>query len=265
MTAETLLSEPDRLEQWTTAPLLAGRAAVVTGAARGIGLEIATVFARHGARVLIVDLSEDDAQSAANTITAAGGVANGVGADVANESDVSKVVQTCLDTFGALDVVVNNAGIIRDATMRKMTLDDFRAVLEVNLTGTWLMTKAAGAMMREQRSGAIVNMSSISGKVGLVGQTNYSAAKAGIVGLTKASAKELAPHQVRVNAIQPGLILTPMTENMREDIREAKLKEIPLGRIGRPSEVAAVALFLASPLSSYVTATVTEVTGGRHA
>ncbi|MCB8913990.1 3-oxoacyl-ACP reductase FabG [Rhodococcus rhodochrous] len=265
MTGEHPASEADHLESWTTAPLLEDRVAIVTGAARGIGLEIATVFARHGANVLIVDLAEPDAQAAAASIGSAGGVAEGIGADVSNEDDVDRVIQTCQERFGSIDVVVNNAGIIRDATMRKMTLEDFRAVLDVNLTGTWLMTKAAGAVMRAQRSGAIVNMSSISGKVGLVGQTNYSAAKAGIVGLTKASAKELAPHQVRVNAIQPGLILTPMTENMRDDIREAKLKEIPLGRIGRPSEVAAVALFLASPLSSYVTATVTEVTGGRYA
>lgn len=253
------------MDALASAPILQGRAAIVTGAARGIGLEIATMFAQHGARVLIVDLAEDDAQAAAKGIVAGGGTAEGIGANVASEADVDRVVQACVDRFGSLDIVVNNAGIIRDATMRKMTLDDFRAVLDVNLTGTWLMTRAAGAVMREQRSGAIVNMSSISGKVGLVGQTNYSAAKAGIVGLTKASAKELAPHQVRVNAIQPGLILTPMTANMREDIKEAKLKEIPLGRIGEPREVAAVALFLASPLSSYVTATVVEVTGGRYA
>jgi 3-oxoacyl-[acyl-carrier protein] reductase len=215
--------------------------------------------------VLVVDLAEAGAQSAAEQIAAVGGTAVGIGANVANEDDVARVMRTCVERFGSVDVLVNNAGIVRDATMRKMTLDDFRAVLDVNLTGTWLMTKASAVVMREQRSGAIVNMSSISGKVGLVGQTNYSAAKAGIVGLTKASAKELAPHQVRVNAIQPGLILTPMTEDMRADIRETKLKEIPLGRIGRPSEVASVALFLASPLSGYVTAAVIEVTGGRYA
>jgi 3-oxoacyl-[acyl-carrier protein] reductase len=215
--------------------------------------------------VLVVDLAEADAQSAAEQIAAAGGTAAAIGANVANEADVARVIRTCVERFGSVDVLVNNAGIVRDATMRKMTLDDFRAVLDVNLTGTWLMTKAAAAVMREQRSGVIVNMSSISGKVGLVGQTNYSAAKAGIVGLTKASAKELAPHRIRVNAIQPGLILTPMTEDMRADIREAKLKEIPLGRMGRPSEVADVALFLASPLSSYITAAVIEVTGGRYA
>jgi 3-oxoacyl-[acyl-carrier protein] reductase len=261
----TTATEPDLLDAWTGAPILDGRAAIVTGAARGIGLEIATLFAQHGARVLLVDLAEADAQAAAKGIAAAGGTAEGIGANVASEADVARAVQACVDRFGSLDAVVNNAGIIRDATMRKMTLDDFRAVLDVNLTGTWLMTRAAGAVMREQRSGAIVNMSSISGKVGLAGQTNYSAAKAGIVGLTKAAAKELAPHQVRVNAIMPGLILTPMTQNMREDIKDAKLKEIPLGRIGRPREVAAVALFLASPLASYVTATVVEVTGGRYA
>ena len=154
-------TEDDLKDALAGARILEGRAAIVTGAARGIGLEIATMFARHGARVLIVDLAEADAQTAAKGIVAAGGIAEGVGADVASEADVARVVQACVDRFGSLDVVVNNAGIIRDATMRKMTLDDFRAVLDVNLTGTWLMTRAAGAVMREQRSGAIVNMSSI--------------------------------------------------------------------------------------------------------
>jgi len=261
----TNTTELERLRSWTSGPLLDGKAAIVTGAGRGIGQTVAGMLARHGARVVLADVDLAAAEAAAAEIVAAGGQAVGVDTDVSDEAQVEQLVETCVQTFGAVDIVVNNAGIIRDATLRKMELDQFRAVLEVNLTGTWLMTRAAAARMREQQSGAIVNMSSISGKVGLVGQTNYSAAKAGIVGLTKASAKELAPHGIRVNAIQPGLILTPMTAKMREDIKEAKLKEIPLGRIGDPEEVAGVVLFLASPLSSYVTATVTEVTGGRYA
>ena len=252
-------------ENGTAGLLLAGKVAIVTGGARGIGLAIARLFAAHGAAVVVADVNEQSAAEAAESIRASGGNAIGRAVDVSDEEQVTQLINTCISTFGTVDIVVNNAGIIRDATMRNMSLGDFQAVLNVNLTGTWLMTKAAGAVMREQKSGSIINMSSISGKVGLIGQTNYSAAKAGIIGLTKASAKELAPHQVRVNAIQPGLILTPMTENMRDDIKEAKLKEIPLGRIGLPDEVANVALFLASPLSSYMTATVSEVTGGRYA
>jgi 3-oxoacyl-[acyl-carrier protein] reductase len=261
----TTTTETELNRTWSGGPLLLGRAAIVTGAARGIGLEIAHTFARHGAGLVVVDLDEAQARQAADQIEAAGGRAIGVGANIAVEDDVDRAVQSCIDRYGSVDVLVNNAGIIRDATMRNLTLENFRAVIDVNLTGAWLMTKAVAGPMREQKSGSIVNMSSISGKVGLVGQTNYSAAKAGLVGLTKAAAKELAPHQVRCNAIQPGLILTPMTENMRSDIKEAKLKEIPLGRIGDPTEIASVALFLASPLSSYITATVTEVTGGRYA
>ena len=152
--------------------------------------------------------------------------------------------------FGRLDVMVNNAGVLRDATMRKMSLDDFRLVIDTHVQGTWLGTRAAAAIMREQGSGSIVNMSSISGKVGNLGQTNYSAAKAGIVGLTKAAAKEVAHLGVRVNAIQPGLIRTPMTEAMREDIWQQRLKEIPMQRFGEPDEVASVALFLASDLAA---------------
>ena len=158
--------------------------------------------------------------------------------------------------------MVNNAGITRDATMRKMTEDQFDQVIAVHLKGTWNGTRLAADVMRENKRGAIVNISSISGKVGLIGQTNYSAAKAGIVGLTKAAAKEVAHLGVRINAIQPGLIRSAMTEAMPQRIWDAKLAEIPMARAGEPSEVASVALFLASDLSSYMTGTVLEVTGG---
>ena len=160
--------------------------------------------------------------------------------------------------------MVNNAGITRDATMRNMTLADFRAVIDVHLQGAWLGTRFAAAVMREQESGSIINMSSISGKVGNIGQTNYSAAKAGLVGLTKASAKELAHLGIRVNAIQPGLVRTAMTEAMRQDIWEQRLTEIPMGRAGEVQDIANVALFLASELAGYMTGTVLEVTGGRY-
>jgi 3-oxoacyl-[acyl-carrier protein] reductase len=164
---------------------------------------------------------------------------------------------------GSLDVVVNNAGITRDATMRTMTEEQFDQVIDVHLKGCWNGTRRAAAIMRQQQSGSIVNVSSLSGKVGIAGQTNYSAAKAGIVGLSKAAAKEVAHHGVRVNAIQPGLIATPMTTVMPEHVGEGKMREIPMQRAGEPSEVASVTLFLASELSSYMTGTVLEVTGGR--
>jgi 3-oxoacyl-[acyl-carrier protein] reductase len=244
--------------------LLDGRRAVVTGAASGIGFATAQAFAAQGARVVIADINGDAAEAATKRLTADGADASWVRCDVTSGDDVTGAVQHCVTTYGGIDVMVNNAGITRDATLRNMTLEDFRLVLDVHLVGTWLGVQAAGAVMREQKSGAIINVSSISGKVGLMGQTNYSAAKAGIVGLTKAAAKELARHNVRVNAIQPGLIKTPMTEAMRADIWESKMAEIPMGRAGDPSEVAAPIVFLASDLSSYITGTVTEITGGRY-
>lgn len=243
--------------------LLEGRSAAVTGAAQGIGFAIAQVFAQHGASIVLADLNLELAEEAAARIRELGGAATPVKVDVREPDDVQLMIDTAVSEFGALDVLVNNAGITRDATLRTITLDDWQMVIDVHLKGTFLGTRAASLVMRQQRRGAIVNMSSISGKVGMIGQTNYSAAKAGIVGLTKAAAKEMARHGVRVNAIQPGLIRTPMTAALRDDIWEQKMAEIPMGRAGDPEEVASVALFLASDLSSYMTGTVLEVTGGR--
>ena len=243
--------------------LLAGRTAIVTGGAQGLGYAIAEVFIAEGARVVLGDLDLDRTRAAADALGGQG-AAQAVRCDVTSAADVDALVAAAVEQFGRLDVMVNNAGITRDATLRKMTEEQFDEVVAVHLKGTWNGTRAAAAVMREQGSGAIVNMSSISGKVGLIGQTNYSAAKAGIVGLTKAAAKELAHLGVRVNAIQPGLIRSAMTEAMPQRIWDAKLAEVPMGRAGEPREVATVALFLASDLSSYMTGTVLEVTGGRH-
>lgn len=243
--------------------LLAGRVAVITGGAQGLGFAIAEQFIAEGARVLLGDLNIDDTLAAAQALGGSD-VARAVACDVTSASEVDRLIAAAIEEFGSVDVMVNNAGITRDATLRKMTEQQFDDVISVHLKGTWNGTRSAAAIMREQGSGAIINMSSISGKVGFVGQTNYSAAKAGIIGLTKAAAKELAHLGVRVNAIAPGLIRSAMTEAMPQRIWDAKLAEVPMGRAGEPSEVAAVALFLASDLSSYMTGTVLEVTGGRH-
>ena len=242
--------------------LLDGRTAVVTGAAQGIGLEIARALVENGARVVVGDI---DAVAVDKAVAELGGpdVAAGTRCDVRSAVDLEALLALADRESGPLDIMVNNAGITRDATMRNMTEEQFDAVIEVDLKGVWLGTKAAAARMREAGRGSIVNISSLSGKVGMAGQTNYSAAKAGVVGLTKAAAKELAHFGVRVNAVQPGLIRTPMTEAMPQKAWDQKMSEIPMGRPGEPREVATVVVFLASDWSSYLTGTVHEVTGGR--
>jgi len=243
---------------------LLGRGAVVTGGAQGIGRAVATALVGAGAIVVLADLDEAAAAQAAEEISDLGlGRAVGVRCDVTDEAQVQAAAELAVTEAGSLQAWVNNAGITRDLTLRKMSLADFRAVVDVHLVGGWLGTRAAAGVMREQGTGSIVNISSISGKVGNIGQTNYSAAKAGLVGLTKAAAKELAYLGVRVNAVQPGLIRTAMVEAMRQDIVEARVADIPLGRVGEPADVAEVVLFLAGSRSSYMTGTVTEVTGGR--
>ncbi|MEV4152897.1 3-oxoacyl-ACP reductase FabG [Nocardia salmonicida] len=245
-----------------TGPLLADKTAVITGAAQGIGYAIAERFIAEGARVIIGDIDGAAAEAAADKLGGAT-VARGVRCDVTVAYDVQALLDAAAESFTPVDVMINNAGITRDATMRKMTEDQFDQVIAVHLKGTWNGTRLAGAVMRERGNGAIINMSSLSGKIGLPGQTNYSAAKAGIVGLSKAAAKELAHLGVRVNAIQPGLIRTAMTEAMPQKVWDQKMAEIPLGRAGEIDEIATVALFLASDMSSYMTGTVLEVTGGR--
>jgi 3-oxoacyl-[acyl-carrier protein] reductase len=240
--------------------LLTDRTAIVTGGGQGIGLAIARTLHAHGARVTIADLDGDRAAGAAASL---GDRVRGVACDVTDEGSVAALVDGAVAAWGTLDVLVNNAGITRDASLRKMTLADFQAVITVHLQGTWLGIRAASEVMRAAKRGSIVNISSMSGKVGNPGQTNYSAAKAGIVGMTKAAAKELAHHDVRVNAIQPGLIRTPMTEAMTPEAYAATEATIPMRRAGEPEEVANVVAFLASDLASYLTGAVLEVSGGR--
>jgi len=241
--------------------LVSDKVALVTGAARGIGLAIAQALSAHGARVVLSDLGTEALEAAQSSLE---GPASYIKADVTRSSEMEAAIAHATATFGALDIMVNNAGITRDASMRRMTEEDFDRVVAVHLKGCWNGTRLAADVMREQDAGgSIINISSLSGKVGLAGQTNYSAAKAGIVGLTKAAAKEVAFRGVRVNAIQPGLIRSAMTEAMPQKVWDQKMSEIPMARAGEPNEIASVALFLASPMSSYMTGTVLEVTGGR--
>lgn len=243
--------------------MLDGRTAVVTGAARGIGFEIARTFLAEGARVVIGDVDDDAGAAAVERLGGEDSV-RFVHCDVRDGTAVEALIDAAEEAFGPLGVLVNNAGVTRDSTMRRMTEEQFDDIIGIHLKGTWNGTRAAADRMRAHGGGAIVNLSSISGKVGMAGQTNYSAAKAGIVGLTKAAAKEVAFAGVRVNAVQPGITRTDMTTAMPEHVWEAKMAEIPMGRPAEPGEVASVVLFLASDMSSYMTGTVLEITGGRH-
>lgn len=247
-----------------TPELLSGAPCLVTGGAGSLGRAIAEALVAAGGRVMLADLDGEAARVAAQAI-AGPGDARAIACDVTSGVSVEQAVDATIEAFGPIAVMVNNAGFARDATMRKMSEADFDAVIDVHLKGCWLGTRAAADRMRaDGNGGSIVNMSSISGKVGNPGQTNYSAAKAGIDGLTKAAAKELGFTGIRVNAIQPGLVDSPMTWSMPPEVRAARLAEVPLGRFGSPAEVAAAALFLASPLSSYITGAVIEVSGGRN-
>lgn len=245
-------------------PLLAGRVALVTGAGSGIGRAIALQFAREGADVGVLDLNEATAAETATAVEGLGRRAAALRADVSRSDEVEAALARAELSLGAVDVLVNNAGLTRDATIRKMSEADWDLVLNVHLKGTFLCTKAVAGRMRERgRGGAIINISSISAKIGNFGQANYASAKAGIVALTKVTAREYGRYGVRANAIQPGMIDTPMTRVLGQEHLARSIAETPLGRIGMPEEVAAVALFLASDLASYVTGAVVEVTGGR--
>ncbi|MGJ5725634.1 3-oxoacyl-ACP reductase FabG [Brevibacterium sp. H602] len=244
--------------------LLSGKVAVVTGGGQGLGLAMARSLVDSGAKVVLADMNEESLQAAVTEL-GGDGVATGAVCNVSDLEAVEKLAEAATTAFGGIDIWVNNAGITRDATIRKMTEQQFDDVISVHLRGTWNGLKVATALMREQdRGGSIINVSSISGKVGNPGQSNYSAAKAGIVGMTKAVAKEVAFKNIRINAIQPGFINTAMTAAMPQHAIDSKLAEIPLGRPGEPEEVASVVLFLASGLSSYLTGTVTEISGGRN-
>ncbi len=242
--------------------LLAGKTALITGASRGIGKAIALKFAQEGCNVAFTDLFEDESMKGTEAELLALGVkAKGYASDAADFGDTSKVVDRIVEDFGQIDVLVNNAGITKDTLLMRMTEEQWDAVINVNLKSVFNFTKAVQKTMLKQRSGSIINLSSVVGVSGNAGQANYSASKAGIIGFTKSIARELGSRGIRSNAIAPGFIITEMTAKIPEDARKAWEASIPLKRGGTPEEVAGVAAFLASDLSSYVSGQVIQVCG----
>jgi len=243
--------------------LLKGKVAVITGAARGIGKAIAIKFAQEGADIAFTDLNIDDSVKVAEIEIASNGVkARAYASDAANFEDTHKVVEEIIKDFGRVDILINNAGITRDGLMMRMSEQQWDMVINVNLKSAFNFIHALTPVMMRQRAGSIINMSSVVGVSGNAGQTNYSASKAGMIGLTKSIAKELGSRGIRANAIAPGFILTEMTHQLSEEVRAQWASQIPLKRGGTPEDVANVALFLASDLSSYVTGQVIPVCGG---
>jgi len=243
--------------------LLKGKTALITGSARGLGKAIALKLASMGANIVLNDIAASESLDlTAEEFTKAGynvAVARG---DVRNQDDVKAMINTAVEKFGSLDILVNNAGITKDKPMAMMTEEDWDSVLDINLKGAFLCTKFASKQMMKQRYGRIVNIASVAGRYGNRGQANYSASKAGLIGLTKSTAKEFAPRGITCNAVAPGIIVSHMTDALPQEVKEKYLENIPLGRFGTPEDVANVVAFLASDDSAYVTGQVIDIDGG---
>lgn len=242
---------------------LQGKVAIVTGGSRGIGRATSLALAQAGATVVI---NYRGNQAAADELVAliekADGRALAIQADVSQSEDVERLFKQSMDTYGRLDILVNNAGVTRDTLLLRMKEADFDAVINTNLRGTYLCTRAALRPMTKARGGRIINMSSVVGLIGNAGQANYSAAKAGLIGFTKATAREMASRHITVNAIAPGYIDTEMTSGLGDQIKAAILENVPLGRLGTPEDIAGVVCFLASDMASYITGQTIVVDGG---
>lgn len=242
---------------------LEGKAALVTGASRGIGREIALELARNGANVAVnYSGSEAKANEVVDEIKKMGKEAFAIKCDVSNAEEVGTMVKETIDRFGSLDILVNNAGITRDNLLMRMKEDEWDDVININLKGVFLCTKAVTRQMMKQRNGRIINIASIVGAMGNAGQANYVAAKAGIIGLTKSTAKELASRNITVNAIAPGFISTDMTDKLTDEVKAEMLKQIPLARLGEPKDIAKMTAFLASEDCSYITGQTLHINGG---
>jgi len=242
--------------------ILRGQIALVTGGARGIGKSICDEIAAAGAVLAIADVRQELAETTAAEFRDRGAKAAAFGANVADAESVAQMIRAVLDQYGRIDILVNNAGITRDALLIRMKEEDWDAVLAVNLKGTFNCIKAVARPMMKARAGRIVNIASVVGVMGNAGQANYSASKAGVIGLTKTAAKELAPRNITVNAVAPGYIETEMTGKLSEEARHAFLDIIPLSRPGYPADVAKAVRFLAGPESAYITGQVIHVDGG---
>jgi 3-oxoacyl-[acyl-carrier protein] reductase len=242
---------------------LTGKTAIITGASRGIGAAIARRFAEQGANIVVnYSGSQEKAEAVVREIEQTGAKAIAVKANVADAAEVKAMIDAAMEQFGSIDILVNNAGITRDNLMMRMKEDEWDDVINTNLKGVFLCTKAVTRQMMKQRHGRIVNIASIVGVMGNAGQANYVAAKAGVIGLTKTTARELASRGITANAVAPGFITTDMTEKLGEDVQKSMLSQIPLARFGAPEDVANAALFLASDEASYVTGQTLNLDGG---
>jgi 3-oxoacyl-[acyl-carrier protein] reductase len=243
--------------------MLKGKTAVITGASRGIGRAIALKLAKLGANIVVnYRNSEDAVKEVVREIQALGATALAIQCDISSYSDVENMMKKSLEQFGTIDILVNNAGITKDGLLMRMKEEDFDSVIDINLKGAFNCTRHVSAIMLKQRQGRIINISSVSGLTGNAGQVNYSSAKAGILGMTKAVARELASRNVTCNAVAPGYIQTDMTDGLSEKVKDTIMSTIPLKRLGMPEDVANAVAFLASEEASYITGQVINVDGG---